>query len=45
MSDVFGVKGRRWLSELELPVEEAETVQSALRHVEFLDARSPRSSG
>ena len=38
VSDLFGVKGRRWLSELELPVEEAETVQSALRHVEFLDA-------
>ena len=38
MSDLFGVKGRGWLSELELPVEEAETVQSALRHIEFLDA-------
>jgi transposase len=37
LSDLFGVKGRRWLSELELPVEEAETVESALRHVEFLD--------
>ena len=30
---------------LELPVEETETLQSALRHIEFLDARSPRSSG
>jgi transposase len=37
VSDLFGVRGRRWLSELELPVEEAETVASALRHVEFLD--------
>jgi transposase len=37
VSDLFGVKGRRWLSELELPVEEAETVKSALRHIEFLD--------
>ncbi len=37
VSDLFGVKGRKWLSELELPVEEAETVDSALRHVEFLD--------
>jgi len=36
-SDLFGVKGRRWLGELELPVEEAETVASALRHIEFLD--------
>jgi hypothetical protein len=38
MSDLFGVKGRKWLRELELAVEEAETVQAALRHIEFLDA-------
>jgi transposase len=38
VSDLFGVKGRRWLRELELPVEETETLQSALRHIEFLDA-------
>ena len=38
MSDVFGVKGRRWLSEQELPVPERETVDSAMRQVEFLDA-------
>jgi transposase len=37
VSDLFGVKGRRWLSGLELPLEEAETIDSALRHVEFLD--------
>jgi transposase len=37
VSDLFGVKGRKWLRELELPVEEAETVESALRHIEFLD--------
>jgi transposase len=37
VSDLFGVKGRRWLRELELPVEEAETLESALRHVDFLD--------
>jgi transposase len=37
VSDPFGVKGRRWLGELELPVEEAETLASALRHIEFLD--------
>jgi transposase len=37
VSDLFGVKGRKWLRDLELPVEEAETVESALRHMEFLD--------
>jgi transposase len=38
VSDLFGVKGRRWLAELELPVEEAETIAACLRHVEFLDS-------
>jgi transposase len=38
VSDLFGVKGRKWLSELELPVEEAETLASALRQIEFLDS-------
>jgi transposase len=37
VSDLFGVKGRKWLRGLELPLEEAETVESALRPVEFLD--------
>jgi transposase len=37
LSDLFGVKGRDWLGGLELPVEEAETLDSCLRHVEFLD--------
>jgi transposase len=37
VSDLFGVKGRRWLRRLELPVEEVETLDGALRHVEFLD--------
>jgi transposase len=37
LSDLFGVEGRAWLSELELPLEEAETLESALRQVEFLD--------
>jgi len=36
-ADLFGVKAREWLEELELPVEEAETVAACLRHVEFLD--------
>lgn len=38
VSDLFGVKGREWLRELELPIEESETVQAGLRHIEFLDA-------
>ena len=37
-SDLFGVKGRQWLRRLELPVEECETVEGCMRHVEFLDA-------
>ncbi len=36
-SDLFGVKGRRWVSELELPTTERETVDAAIRQVEFLD--------
>jgi transposase len=37
-SDLFGVKGRRWLAEQQLPVTERETVDSAARQVDFLDA-------
>ncbi len=36
-SDLFGVKGRRWLSGLRLPLEERETVDAAMRQIEFLD--------
>jgi transposase len=38
-SDLFGVKGRKWLRALErdLPPEEAETIQAALRQIAFLD--------
>ena len=35
---MFGVSGRRWLSELELPADERETIAGCLRHVDFLDA-------
>ena len=38
VSDLFGVAGRRWLEGLELPAEERETVDSALRQVDFLEA-------
>ena len=37
-SDLFGVAGRRWLADLELAVEERETVDGCLRQIEFLDA-------
>jgi transposase len=37
-SDLFGVKGREWLASLELPPEERESVDAAMRHVEFLDS-------
>ncbi len=37
-SDLFGVKGRQWLSSLELPLEERESVDAGIRQIEFLDA-------
>jgi transposase len=37
-SDLFGVKGRRWLARLELPLEERESVDAGIRQVEFLDS-------
>ena len=37
MSDVFGMRGREWLSALELPADERETVDGCLRQVDFLD--------
>jgi transposase len=37
-TDLFGVKGRKWLSELELPIEERETLDSCLRQIAFFDA-------
>jgi transposase len=37
VSDLFGVKGRRWLAGLELPLEERETLDSAMRQIEFLE--------
>jgi transposase len=38
VSDMFGVKGRAWLAELRLPVEERETLESCLRQIAFLDS-------
>jgi transposase len=36
-SDLFGVKGREWLAAMELPLEERESVDAGIRHIEFLD--------
>jgi transposase len=36
-ADLFGVKGRAWLAELQLPPEESETVSAAMRQIEFLE--------
>jgi transposase len=38
VSDVFGIKGRQWLGGLDLALEERETVDSAVRQIEFLDS-------
>jgi transposase len=37
VSDLFGVRGRRWLAAQELPPDEQETVAACLRQIEFLD--------
>jgi transposase len=36
-SDLFGRKGRRWLAEQTLPIDERETVDGCLRQIDFLD--------
>jgi transposase len=36
-ADLFGVTGRGWLAEVELPVEERESVDAGLRQIVFLD--------
>ncbi len=37
-SDLFGIKGRRWLAELELPAAERETVDGCMRQLDFCEA-------
>src|SRR6202051_516230 len=37
VSDLFGVKGRKWLAKIQLPLEESETVDGCMRQIEFLD--------
>lgn len=36
-SDLFGVQGRRWLAEQELPFDEREMTEACLRQIDFLD--------
>jgi transposase len=36
MSDPFGSRGRAWLAELDLPIDERETVDACLRQLDFL---------
>ena len=37
LSDLFGLAGRQWLRQVELPPEERETVDGCLRQIGFLD--------
>jgi transposase len=37
MTDVFGKRGRVWLSELELPGDERETVDGCVRQIDFFN--------
>ena len=39
-SNLFGIQGRRWLAGLELPVEERESVDAGIRHIDFLDSEA-----
>jgi transposase len=36
-SDLFGVSGRQWLAEVQLPLEERESVDAGLRQIQFID--------
>ena len=38
VTDAFGKAGRRWLVELQLPIDERLTLDGCLRQVDFLDA-------
>ena len=38
VSDLFGVRGRRWLEAVELPAEERETVDGCLRQLDFCES-------
>jgi transposase len=38
VTDAFGKAGRKWLAELELPIDERLTLEGCMRQVDFLDA-------
>jgi hypothetical protein len=38
VSDLFGQAGRRWLEQLDLPLEERESVDASMRQIEFLES-------
>ncbi|MGZ6674747.1 MAG: IS110 family RNA-guided transposase [Solirubrobacteraceae bacterium] len=38
VTDAFGKAGRRWLTGLELPIDERLTLEGCLRQIDFLDA-------
>ncbi|HEV7882011.1 MAG TPA: IS110 family transposase [Solirubrobacteraceae bacterium] len=40
VTDAFGKAGRRWLAELQLPVDERLTLDGCLRQIDFLDAET-----
>jgi transposase len=42
VSDLFGIKGRRWLEQVELPAAERETVDGCLRQLDFCEAEIAR---
>jgi transposase len=42
VTDVFGKRGRQWLTALELPADERDTVAACLRQIDFLDAEIAR---
>jgi hypothetical protein len=44
MSDAFGVAGRQWLSEQMFAEDERDTVDAALRQIDFLAEEITKSS-
>jgi transposase len=42
ITDVFGKRGRRWLAELELPVDERDTIAACLRQIDVLNSELAR---